>query len=53
MPLLCSIGIIVMFAGLMFLHTNHSLGIAIMLLGTFGWVAALYKWLLTPLEDHH
>jgi cytochrome c oxidase subunit 1 len=53
MPLLCSIGIIVMFSGLMFLNVNHSLGIGIMLLGTVGWVAALYKWLLTPLEDHH
>jgi cytochrome c oxidase subunit 1 len=53
MPLLCSIGIIVMFSGLMFLNVSQSLGIGIMLLGTVGWVAALYKWLLTPLEDHH
>jgi cytochrome c oxidase subunit I len=53
MPLLCSIGIIAMFAGLMFLHTSFALGMSIMLLGTVGWVAALYKWLLTPLEDHH
>jgi cytochrome c oxidase subunit 1 len=52
-PLVCAAGIIVMFSGLMFLESSTTLGIAIMLAGTAWWVGSLYKWLLTPLEDHH
>jgi cytochrome c oxidase subunit 1 len=53
MPLMVAIGIIIMFSGLMFLQKSTGLGVGIMLLGTVFWVASLYKWLLTPLEDHH
>jgi len=52
-PLLCAAGIIVMFSGLMFLESSAIVGIGIMLAGTVWWVGSLYKWLLTPLEDHH
>lgn len=52
-PLLCAAGIIVMFSGLLFMDHSHKTAIAIMILGTFWWVGSLYKWLLTPLEDHH
>lgn len=53
LPLCTAIGVIVMLAGLMFLHVSTTLGVSVMILGTFAWVAALYKWLFTPLEDHH
>jgi cytochrome c oxidase subunit I len=53
LPLVVSIFIVVMFAGLMFLDKNFGLGVATILIGTAGWVVALYMWLLTPLEDHH
>ncbi len=52
-PLICAAGILVMFSGLLFMDTNTKLALAIMLIGTGWWVASLYKWLLTPLEDHH
>jgi cytochrome c oxidase subunit 1 len=42
-----------MFCGLMFLEKSTATGVGIMLLGTVWWVGSLYKWLLTPLEDHH
>ncbi len=53
LPLLCAFGIIVMFAGTMFLQMSTALGVGVMIFGTVFWVAVLYKWLLTPLEDHH
>jgi cytochrome c oxidase subunit 1 len=52
-PLITAAGIIVMFCGLMFLEKSTATGVGIMLLGTVWWVGSLYKWLLTPLEDHH
>ena len=52
-PLITAAGIIVMFTGLMFLEKSTATGVAIMLGGTVWWVGSLYKWLLTPLEDHH
>ena len=52
-PLITAVGIIVMFSGLMFLEKSTATGVAIMLTGTLWWVGSLYKWLLTPLEDHH
>ncbi len=52
-PLLCAAGIICMFSGLLFLEKSTYLGIGIMLTGSFWWIGSLYKWLMTPLEDHH
>jgi len=52
-PLITAAGILVMFCGLMFLEKSTATGVGIMLLGTVWWVGSLYKWLLTPLEDHH
>ncbi len=52
-PLLCAAGIIVMFCGLLFMETSLTAAIAIMVIGTMWWVGSLYRWLLTPLEDHH
>lgn len=52
-PLVCAAGIIVMFSGQMLMEYSHIAAIAVMLGGTFTWVGSLYKWLLTPLEDHH
>ena len=52
-PLITAAGIIVMFSGLMFLEASTPLGIAIMLTGGVWWIGSLYKWLMTPLEDHH
>ncbi len=52
-PLVTAAGMLVMFCGLLFMESNTPLAIGIMLVGTLGWVGALYTWLLTPLEDHH
>ena len=52
-PLVCATGILVMFAGLLFMETNTKLAIAINITGAILWIGAMYKWLLTPLEDHH
>ncbi len=52
-PLVCASGILVMFAGLLFMEANAKLAIAINVTGAVLWIGALYKWLLTPLEDHH
>jgi len=52
-PLVCATGILVMFAGLLFMEANAMLAIAINITGAVLWIGALYKWLLTPLEDHH
>ena len=52
-PLITASGIMVMFCGLLFLEKSTTTGVAIMLIGTLWWVGSLYKWLLTPLEDHH
>ena len=52
-PLITAAGIITMFAGLLFMDSSTTTATAIMLVGTVWWVGSLYKWLLTPLEDHH
>ena len=52
-PLVMAMGLMVMFSGLLFMDTKPTLAIAIMLIGTVCWIGTLYKWLLTPLEDHH
>ena len=52
-PLAMAMGLMVMFSGLLFMDTKPTLAIAIMLIGTLCWIGTLYKWLLTPLEDHH
>ena len=52
-PLVMAMGLMVMFSGLLFMDTKPTLAIAIMLIGTLCWIGTLYKWLLTPLEDHH
>ena len=52
-PLVCATGILVMFSGLLFMEANTKLAIAINITGAILWIGALYKWLLTPLEDHH
>jgi len=52
-PLLCASGIICMFSGLLFLESSTPVGVAIMLTGSMWWIGSLYKWLMTPLEDHH
>jgi cytochrome c oxidase subunit I len=53
MPFVVAFGLVIMFSGLLFMHTKTPLAIAIILGGTVTWVAALYNWLLTPLEDAH
>ena len=44
---------IVMFCGLLFLEKSTKLGVGIILTGAVWWVASLYNWLTTPLEDAH
>jgi cytochrome c oxidase subunit 1 len=53
MPLICAAGVVVMFSGLMFLEKSTKLGVSVMVLGALWWVASLYNWLTTPLEDAH
>ena len=52
-PLVCATGMLIMFSGLLFMDSNTPLAITIMLSGTAVMVGSLYKWLTTPLEDHH
>ena len=52
-PLVTAAGIMCMFSGLLFLEMNTFVGVGIMLAGSVWWIGALYKWLMTPLEDHH
>ena len=52
-PLVCAAGIVVMLGGLLFMEANAKLAIAINLTGAAIWIGALYKWVFTPLEDHH
>ncbi len=52
-PLITAAGIIVMFGGQLFLDKNTTLGVAVIIGGAMWWIASLYKWLLTPLEDNH
>jgi cytochrome c oxidase subunit 1 len=52
-PLIVAFGIIVMFAGLLFMDSSWKTAVAVMLTGAVIWIGSLYNWLLTPLEDHH
>ena len=53
-PLICAAGMVIMFSGLVVIHTNNMpLAIAVMLGGALIMVVSLYAWLLTPLEDAH
>lgn len=53
MPLLTAAGVIAMFSGMLFTDTNQTLAIGIMIGSALFWIACLYNWLLTPLEDAH
>ncbi|MGZ8377302.1 MAG: cytochrome c oxidase subunit I, partial [Gemmatirosa sp.] len=53
MPLVCALGVVVMFCGLLFLQKSTMTGVSIMVLGALWWVTSLYNWLTTPLEDAH
>jgi len=52
-PLITAAGIVAMFCGMPFMDKKPAVAVAMMILGTLWWVGSLYKWLLTPLEDHH
>ena len=52
-PLICALGVVVQFCGLLFLGKSTTTGVAIMATGALWWVASLYHWLTTPLEDAH
>ncbi len=52
-PLIVAFGIIVMFAGLLWMDSSWKTAVAVMLTGAVIWIGSLYNWLLTPLEDHH
>jgi cytochrome c oxidase subunit 1 len=53
-PLFVALGIVVMFSGLVFLHsTLHVVAFTLMFGGAAMLVGFLYNWLLTPLEDAH
>ncbi len=53
LPLICAIGLLVMFSGMLFTQSSMPTATAIMLIGSAIWIGSLYSWLLTPLEDHH
>ena len=52
-PLICALGVVVMFCGLLFLEKSTLLGVGVMALGGLWWVSSLINWLTTPLEDAH
>jgi cytochrome c oxidase subunit 1 len=53
-PLICALGMTIMFAGLLFIHVNRMpLALTTMIGGALLMTSALYAWLLTPLEDAH
>ena len=53
-PLICALGMSIMFCGLIFIHTdNMRLAIATIIGGALIMTLSLYAWVLTPLEDHH
>jgi cytochrome c oxidase subunit 1 len=53
-PLICAVGMVVMFSGLLFIHKdNMPLALATMIGGALIMTSALYAWVLTPLEDAH
>jgi hypothetical protein len=53
-PLICALGMTIMFTGLLFIHKgNMPLALATMIGGALVMTMALYAWVLTPLEDAH
>jgi cytochrome c oxidase subunit 1 len=53
-PLICALGLTIMFSGLLFIHKDKMpLALATMIGGALVMTMALYAWLLTPLEDAH
>jgi cytochrome c oxidase subunit 1 len=53
-PLLCALGMTVMFSGLLFIHKDKMpLALATILTGALIMTLSLYAWVLTPLEDAH
>ena len=53
-PLICALGMTIMFTGLLFIHKDKMpLALATMIGGALVMTMALYAWLLTPLEDAH
>ncbi|MEO7713113.1 MAG: cytochrome c oxidase subunit I [Gemmatimonadaceae bacterium] len=53
-PLICALGMTIMFSGLLFIHKdNMSLALVTIIGGALVMTMALYAWLLTPLEDAH
>jgi cytochrome c oxidase subunit 1 len=53
-PLICALGMNIMFTGLLFIHKdNMPLALATMIGGALIMTFALYAWVLTPLEDAH
>ena len=53
-PLICAAGMIIMFSGLIFIHTGKMpLALTVVIGGALIMVNSLYAWLLTPLEDAH
>jgi cytochrome c oxidase subunit 1 len=53
-PLICALGLTVMFIGLLFIHVNRMpLALATMIGGALLMTLSLYAWVLTPLEDAH
>jgi hypothetical protein len=53
-PLICALGMTIMFVGLMFIHVDRMpLALATMIGGALLMTLSLYAWVLTPLEDAH
>ncbi len=53
-PLICALGMLVMFSGLLFIHKDRMpLALATIIGGALLMVVSLYAWVLTPLEDPH
>jgi cytochrome c oxidase subunit 1 len=53
-PLICALGLTVMFTGLLFLHLDKmQLALMTIIGGALIMTLALYAWVLTPLEDAH
>ncbi|MDB4884910.1 MAG: cytochrome c oxidase, subunit [Gemmatimonadetes bacterium] len=53
-PLICALGMTIMFTGLLFIHVNRMpLALATMIGGALLMTLSLYAWVLTPLEDAH
>jgi hypothetical protein len=53
-PLICALGMTIMFSGLLFIHKDKMpFALATIIGGALIMTMALYAWLLTPLEDAH